>query len=174
MTDQEFEHNMNLIRQGKKEGLGAVYEAYLPAIYSQILAIVHNKQNAEDIAADFFVKLWNIAEQYQGKGHKGWLFTIARNMAVDFTRKAGREIVVEQLPESPDHLGNNYEDWVCQELTLKQMLENLDTEEREIVNLKIMGEFTFREISQILKKPQGTVAWKYRIALGKLKRCRYE
>ena len=36
------------------------------------------------------------------------------------------------------------------------------------VNLKIMGELTFREIAGILKKPQGTVAWCYRTAIRKL------
>ena len=45
----------------------------------------------------------------------------------------------------------------------------LKEEEREIVNLKIMGELTFKEIAALLGRPQGTVAWCYRTAMKKLK-----
>lgn len=51
-------------------------------------------------------------------------------------------------------------------------MQTLKEEERQIVNLKIMGQLTFREIAAILKKPQGTVAWCYRTAISKLKEVR--
>ena len=48
-------------------------------------------------------------------------------------------------------------------------MKTLKREERQIINLKIMGELTFREIAEILKKPQGTVAWCYQKAMQKLR-----
>ena len=64
------------------------------------------------------------------------------------------------------------EDRVLCKLSLEQALMTLKEEERQIVNLKIMGELTFREIARILKKPPGTVAWRYRTAMEKLKEVR--
>ena len=175
MTDREFETNIGLIQQGNQEGLRAIYEEYLPSVYSAVNSILHNEESAKDVTADFFIKLWDIADQYrQGGKHKAWMLTIARNMAVDYLRKYRREQLVDEIPESNPQEPNAQEDLICAELTLKQALETLEEEEKQIVSLKIIGELTFKEISRIMKKPLGTVAWKYRVALGKLKRCRYE
>ena len=57
-------------------------------------------------------------------------------------------------------------------VSLAQALQTLKDDEREIVNLKIMGELTFREIARLLGKPQGTVAWCYRTAIRKLREVR--
>ena len=46
--------------------------------------------------------------------------------------------------------------------------------EREMVNMKVLGDMTFREIAETLQMPMGTVTWKYQNAIGKLRRCGYE
>ena len=56
---------MQRIRQGDKEGLREVYEAYIGYIYTIILDVLKNKENAEDVSADFFIKLWDIAGTYK-------------------------------------------------------------------------------------------------------------
>ena len=96
------------------------------------------------------------------------MITIARNMAVDYLRRQSR---ITPTAEIPDYLqeGPSAEDNICHKLSLEQALMTLKNEERQIVNLKIMGELTFREIAKILKKPPGTVAWRYRTAIEKLK-----
>ena len=66
------------------------------------------------------------------------------------------------------------EDQVVSDLSLREVLALLGPKEREIVNLKIMGELTFQEIAGILKQPLGTVTWRYRSAMGKLRRYGYE
>lgn len=179
MSDSEFDKNIWLIRQGKREGLEAIYRAYLPAVYSHAMAVLHNEESAQDVAADFFIKLWDIASQYRTGGkHKAWMMKVAHNMAIDYLRKYQREELTEEVPEpSCPYAAKSpvsQEDRIVSELTLKQALETLEEEEKQIVNLKIMGELTLKEIAGIMKKPLGTVAWKYRVALGKLKRCSYE
>ena len=69
--------------------------------------------------------------------------------------------------------GISVEQEVIEELSMKEALEKLDSKEREIVHLKIMGEMTFQEIAGILAMPLGTVTWKYQNALKKLRRCGY-
>ncbi|MEY8336994.1 RNA polymerase sigma factor [Lachnospiraceae bacterium 62-35] len=176
MTDMEFDKNIRLILQGEREGLRAIYEAYLPAVYSAAMAVLQNEHNAQDVTADFFIRLWEIAGQYrQGGRHKAWMMTIVRNMAVDVLRKYQREQPLDEIPAVEALAGSpSHEDQICNELALKQALEMLEEEEQQIVSLKIMGELTLKEISRIMKRPMGTVAWKYRAALNKLKRCRYE
>ncbi len=169
MNDQQFAGNIRRICQNDREGLKNIYEDYCPTIFSVVFDILRNREDAEDVTSEFFIRLWDIADTYRaGRGHRAWMITIARNMAIDYARKKSREICTEEIPYEPGDK-SSAEDSICRKLTLEQALMALKTEERQVVNLKIMGELTFREIGRILKKPPGTVAWRYRTALEKLK-----
>ena len=189
MTEAQFESCIERIKQGDKDGLREIYENYIAFIYSVVYEKLQNKENAEDITSDFFIKLWEKAALYRpGSGHKGWMATIARNMSVDFLRKHGKEELTDIMQDSEEEsesrvsVSNIYEGEkispvekeALENLTLKEALGRLKKSEREILNLKIMGEFTFKEIAEILHMPMGTVTWKYREAIKQLRRCGYE
>ncbi len=175
MTDSRFESCILLIRQGGRNGLKEIYDEYGKFIYSVMVTAVRNPHDAEDLTSDFFLKLWDrLAGTYEGgRGHKRWLAAAARNLAVDFLRKNGREQLIldeEYEDGSPYDLPSpdNAENTVIGGMTVKDALERLNGTEREIVNLKLFADMTFREIALTLNKPIGTVAWKYRAALAKL------
>ncbi len=169
MDDQRFEGNIRRICQNDREGLKNIYEDYCPMIFSVVSDILKNREDAEDVTSEFFIRLWDIADTYRGgSGHRAWLITIARNMAVDYVRKKSREIPAEEVPVDRQERSSD-EDRICSKLSLEQALMTLKEEERQVVDLKIMGELTFREIAKILKKPPGTVAWRYRTAMEKIK-----
>ena len=172
MTEQLFTESISQICKNEREGLRRIYEDYNPMIYSAVWEIVRNREDAEDLTSEFFIRLWNAADTYRpGRGHRAWMLTIARNMALDHLRKRRREEPVEELPE--DSQGQKeFDEGVVNAVSLAQALQTLKEDEREIVNLKIMGELTFREIARMLGKPQGTVAWCYRTAIRKLREVR--
>ena len=173
MNDQQFEKNIGRICRNDKEGLREIYEDYCPLIYSVVREILGNREDSEDVTSDFFIRLWDIADTYRtGRGHRAWLITIARNLAIDYLRKRKKESLTAEIPDYLQAGESSCEERLCQKLGLEQALMTLKEEERQIVNLKIMGELTFREIAKILKKPPGTVAWRYRTAMDKLKEAR--
>ena len=57
MTDVQFDAAMGKIRQGDKSGLQEIYEAYITLIYAIIKDVLRNKESAEDVTSDFFIKL---------------------------------------------------------------------------------------------------------------------
>ncbi len=177
MTDAEFESAMEKIRTGDRSGLREVYDAYGNTIYRLFLGRVHRPQDAEDLTSDFFLKLWSSASSYRpGNGHRCWLNTIARNMAVDFQRKQ-HEIPAESTEEVYAHQmasPTTAEDDAISKVQTNRILSHLSEEEQEIVQLHLSAELTFREIAAILKRPLGTVAWKYRQAIGKLQKLAKE
>ncbi len=177
MTDAEFKAAIEKMLQGDRSGLREVYDAYGNTIYRLFLARVHRHQDAEDLTSDFFLKLWSCAGSYRhGSGHKCWMNTIARNMAIDFQRRH-REIPVEDAAEEYHEAlrsPNSIEDEVLDEMHHSRILANLSEDEREIVQMHLSAELTFREIAAILKRPLGTVAWKYRTAIGKLQKLAEE
>ena len=172
MTEQLFHESICQICNNEKEGLRRIYEDYNPMIYSTVWDIVRNREDAEDVTSEFFIRLWDAADTYRpGRGHRAWMLTIARNMAIDYLRRRRREEPTEILPE--DALGQTaVDEQVVNTISLEQALGKLRDDERQIVNLKIMGGLTFREIAAMLGRPQGTVAWCYRTAIQKLKEVR--
>lgn len=176
MTDRQFERRILLIQQGDKQGLKGIYDEYGKTIYQSVYLILHNQQDAEDITSEFFLKLWKIADTYCfGGKHKRWLVTIARNMALDLLKKQKREQLT--LDEDNENAGANEpadavstEDTVTGKLAVAEALEYLDESEREIVNMKILADMTFKDIAAVLGKPLGTVTWKYRNAISKLRK----
>ncbi|MGN1119325.1 MAG: RNA polymerase sigma factor [Oscillospiraceae bacterium] len=173
MDEKQFDYCILLIRQGRSDGLRAIYESYFKVIYSIMLSVTKNPTDAEDLTSDFFVKLWDkLAEAYRsGSGHKSWLAAAARNMAVDFLRRKSRvELTLddEENPLEPQS-AERLEETVIGSLNVQQALDSLKESEREIVSLKLFAELTFKEIAAAMKMPMGTVTWKYNSAMKKLK-----
>jgi len=175
VTQQEFNDCMAQIASGNKDGLRRIYEEYLTYIYTIVYGVVTSKENAEDITSEFFIKLWDIADQYKAaeNGHKAYLATVARNMALDFLRKNKREVLADEIPEGEDPR-SHVEEEVISDMSLKAALDSLKEAEREVVSMKILSEMTFQEIADALNTPLGTVTWRYKNALEKLKRYGYE
>lgn len=176
MEERQFEEAMARMVQRDQSALKEIYESYVGYIYRIIYEVLRNKENAEDVTSEFFIRLWNKAEQFRpGSGHKGYMATMARNMAVDFLRKYRREELtelMEDLGQTGEDLGTEQE--VLGDMSVSQALDTLKPSERQIVSLKVLGELTFKEIAQCMKIPMGTVTWKYQNAIKKLRRCGYE
>ena len=190
MNEQQFENAVSRMVQGDKTGLKEIYEAYIGYIYRIVYEILQNKENAEDVTSDFFIRLWDKAEQFKtGTGHKGYLATMARNMAIDFIRKHRKEELTALLQDIQcdteeeetskqklykEKKENEVEQTVLSEMSVQEALSHLKPSERQVVSLKVLGELTFKEIAQIMEIPMGTVTWKYQNAMKKLRRCGYE
>ena len=139
---------------------------------------MHSKEDAEDITSEFFIKLAYVCDKYKpGSGHVTWLITIARNMTIDFIRKNKREIPSEEIYEdspSPSDFEKTPENTYLTKQSFKDLIHNLKPKEQEVIVLKIVGELTFEEISNILNEPMGTITWRYRNAINKLRRLQNE
>ena len=185
MTDKEFQSAINLLLKGDKEGLRRIYEAYIRFIYAVVYDTVKRREDAEDITSEFFIKLVRVAGTYKkGSPHKAWLATIAKNMAIDALRKNSREVLNANFT-GDDDTENSYmdvkqnenshetsvEDKVIIAQDMKRAMETLHEKEREIVNLKLLGQLKFKEIAEITKQPMGTVTWLYNQGIKKLRRC---
>lgn len=173
MRNHEFDQCMRRIQKGDKTGLKDIYEGYISYIYAVILGIVRNRENAEDLTAEFFVRLWSSADSYRpGGGHKAWMTTIARNMAIDFMRKSGREQLVEEVADEAElSVQNSMENEVVGRMNFRETVAKLTDTERQIVTMKLAGDMTFKEIAGILGMPMGTVTWKYQSSMEKLRRA---
>ena len=180
MTEAAFDACIEAILKGDRQGLRDIYDAYLDYIYRIVYGVVGRREDAEDITSEFFIKFWQQADKYKsGGGHKGYLATIARNMALDHMRKYKKEILESFTQESEDEAifepasDDNTEAEVIEDVAIKEAISGLNPKEQQIINMKVLSEMTFAEISETLKVPMGTVTWRYREAIKKLRRYGY-
>lgn len=172
MTEIQFEECIKAIQDGEKEGLKRIYECYLSFIYSIVYDILKNKEDAEDVTTEFFIKLWKIVDSYQFRGkHKAWLAKIAHNMAIDHIRKRKYHESYEEISPSIEPYHRGFEQNSIDKMTLSEIVQQLEDTEKTIINMKFLGDMTFKEIAKVLKKPLGTVTWKYRQAIEKLRKA---
>ncbi len=191
MEEKAFEECMKRMASGDRDALRIVYEAYLKLIFSVCMNQLKQREAAEDVASEFFIRLFQSSGSFRGNGHhRAWMITIARNMCIDYMRKNGREMaVLDQDPGetegakreiSSDSAGETpmfhrsdgpgLAEQTVNRLTLDAAMKLLSATEKEIVDLKLAGGFTFREISEMLSMAQGTVSWHYNEAMKKLRR----
>ena len=157
------------------QAFAALYDNYAPTLLGIIFTIVKDKEEAENLLQDSFVKIWKNILQYDLK--KGrlftWLITICRNTAISHLRTQGKKppLEIQNLESSVYIDGKDAID----DGGLKKLVFQLEPPYREIVHLIYFWGYTHQEVSAILKLPLGTVKTRTRMALQILrKQCAHE
>jgi RNA polymerase sigma-70 factor (ECF subfamily) len=165
---------IELLRAHDQAAFSYLYDHYSAAIYGIITRIVPEEESAEDILQETFVKIWNHFASYDSS--KGrlftWLVNIARNLAIDHTRsklyRAGQKN--QSLSNSVGKI--NRQQSSSQNIDvigLKEFVEKLKPEHREIIDMLYFGGCTQEEVSKELSMPLGTVKTRTRAALQQLR-----
>ena len=134
-----------MITDEQKEQL---YRDYHGKVCGYIRSRVNSVQDAEDIAADVFLKIFEKLESFdESKASLStWIYTITRNTLTDYfrTRK-----VFDEMPEALED-DSSVEESICRAETLDALaraLESLGERERDIIILRFYSGKTLREIS---------------------------
>jgi RNA polymerase sigma-70 factor (ECF subfamily) len=129
-----------------------VYRLELPRIYNFFRYRVYDSALAEDLTSITFEKAWRGRHRYRRDvaAFSTWLFTIARNVAVDHFRRRRAEVPLEDGPEpasdaTPEDAAVRRSEF----LRLSALLHDLPERERELVALKYGAEETNRAIARI-------------------------
>ena len=126
-----------------------IYQAYYGKVYGYIFAKINHPQDAEDIAADVFVKVFAKLDTFDETkaSLSTWIYTITRNTLTDHFRT--RKVFSEMPEEVPDEAV--VEEEVCNAETLGALadaLETLDQRERDIIILRYYSGKTLKEIAE--------------------------
>ncbi len=182
----DLEKEKELVEQAKRdpEAFGKLYEQYFDAILNYVLRRTGNVQNAQDITAEIFLQALKNINKFQWRNipFSAWLFRIATNeIAAWFRKKGSKTVSLDALREKgfDPVAGDDVEQeaLAAQEELLKQQeflavlkqIDLLPPKYREVVALRFFAGKQLLEISQILKKPEGTVKSLLHRGLKKLK-----
>ena len=125
-----------------------IYREYHGKVLSYIRAKISSAQDAEDIAADVFLKVYEKLDAFDESmaSLSTWIYTITRNTIIDFYRTRR---VFDEIPETQDD-GSCIEDDLCNAEMLEKLasaLERLPERERDILILRYSSGRTLKEIA---------------------------
>lgn len=168
MSDEKL---LLLVAKGNSDAFQKLYQNTDKTIYSFILSITRNPQDAEEIMQETYLKIWTSAGSYKPQGKPlAWMFTIARNLCYMKFRDQKHEADIGLSDLSEKETGEfcpQIED-AADKMVLSAALSILKEEERQIVLLHTTAGMKHREVAADLGMPLATVLSKYNRAMKKL------
>lgn len=148
-----------------------IYDDTKNAVFSIIISVIKDRNLAEDIMQDTYIKMIQSINSYKRNGKFiNWLLTIAKNQAIDYYRKRKNEVVLDYSDEHYEPMLEDKNNYTIS-LETNRLLDLLDDLEKEIILLKIVQDLKFREIADFVNKPLGTVLWIYNKGIKKIKKA---
>ena len=160
------------VADSDREAFETLYHRYIRSVLGLALRKLRDRAQAEEVAQEAFTAVWRSAQSYRPEcgSAGGWLYTVARNATVDRMRRNTRADTISELPEleSPD--SGPYELAARSDAAWRvhRALEELNTNEREVIELAYWSGLSQSEVASYLNQPLGTVKTRTRNALARL------
>ncbi len=169
------------LKQKDKEAFIEFYDLYIDRLYQYIYFKIGNREDAEDLTSNLFLKLWNVVLEGGINNYrtiKSFVYTIARNLVIDYYRQASNQktvgldepirkeafsstanenkTIADELDDEKQDIIKEVEKNISLELIKKKLFE-LKDEYREVIVLRFLEEMSIAEIAQILGKKKSNV-----------------
>ncbi len=168
------EQLMQEIERGHSAAFGFLYERYSEKLYRYLFRLLNNdRERAEDFLQEVFLKVLNSADSFDAtKSASTWLYTIATNLCRNEWRNtSNRQRLMKTFEpwehHSPKTINEKIDEQYRNKL-LDAVMNELEYEDREILQLRFQQELSIREIAIIASLPEGTVKSRIFYLLKKL------
>jgi len=164
------------VKKGDCDAFGPIIERYKMALYKVMYRMVLNRDDAEDLVEEAFIKAYRSINKFQtDRPFFSWLRRIGVNNAINFLKRerkgniAPLEYVEKTLPNDRNDPVRMTREKMIRE-RINAALTRLPQEARIILSLKVEEDLSYEEIGNILNIPKGTVMSRLARARQKLKR----
>ncbi|SET51604.1 RNA polymerase sigma-70 factor, ECF subfamily [Salinibacillus kushneri] len=149
---------LDLVKKAQKGNDNAfltLFQEYEKDIYKIAFVYVKNQSDALDVVQETAYRSFKtIKNLKEPKYFKTWLIRIAVNCSLDLLRKQKK--VVQLMPELEGNLSGGINEDIDLEVTVRDLIEGLNEEEKSVVILRFYEGLTFKEVSETLDIPLGT------------------
>jgi RNA polymerase sigma-70 factor (ECF subfamily) len=159
-------------------------EKYQTRVYGMVFGMLRNREDARDVTQEAFVKAYRNLETFRlESSFYTWIYRIAMNLAIDFTRKRKRRETTgfDEGVATRDEDGSiaeaHHEDGPGRQLERKRLfarimdaMQELPEDQREVILLRELEGLQYKEIADIMGIPEGTVMSRLFYARKKLQK----
>ncbi len=170
----DFDEKMMInVKNGDIDSLVPLFDKYHIKLYNFFLRLTRNRETAEDLTQNVFSRIITYKHSFNEKyKFKTWMYQMARNAHIDHYHKNKAYFSdFEQMENSPEKVAeaiNESEKTEKHEL-LKEAMNLLSSDEREILELSKFQDLKYEEISKITGNSVGAIKVKVHRAVNKLR-----
>ncbi|HWS23407.1 MAG TPA: RNA polymerase sigma factor [Anaerolineales bacterium] len=182
MNEKELIH---LAQSGDLFAFNELVSTYERLVYNVCFRVLSNRQDAEDLTQETFITAFQKIGQYRGDSFKSWLLRIATNRSIDLIRSRQHSVEVPLEPESVDGEENRNMDWMIDpkadieqimdqsnlSSVLRRCIEKLGMDQRVVIVLIDVFEMGYVEVTEVVKKPLGTIKSRLVRARNQVRDC---
>ena len=174
---QPDEQIITRILKGEQSAFAQLVEKYQNYVFTLVLRFTENREDAEEISQDVFVKTYRSLADFRGDSKfSTWLFTITRTTCLSFLRKKkldtlsmDNEKTGLQLENRESSFNANIVEQKSRHAMLNQAIAMLNPDDSQVLTLFYKGEQTLEEIGKIMGLESNTVKVKLHRARQRLK-----
>ena len=165
-------------KSGDSEAFAQLYDAYVERVYRYILFRVSENVTTEDLVSQVFLKAWQSLDRYKigSSPFIAWLYTIARNLVIDYHRAKKEMFPLEDARALPSERQSPHEE-VEIRFDLQAMrdgLQSLTGDQQQVLILKYIAGLPNENIAKIMNKQEGTIRGLQMRALRTLSKYMHE
>lgn len=155
---------VELVQAGDMVAFGEIVRRYQVKLVRYATTITYDEMAAEDVVQNAFLKAYEHILSFSTKRKfSSWMYRIVHNSAIDYLRKHRREVAIQEhdwvLQLTPTQ--EDFEEDVALKMDIRDMyakLALLPVSYRSVLSLYYLEEYSYAEISDVLRIPPGTVA----------------
>lgn len=153
---------MRRTQKGDRQAFSLIYERYSGSVLSYLYRMLGNVEDVESIAQEVFLRAFRFAPTYRyPQKFSTWLFTITRNLAINYSRRRKRspvrnvtELNLEgvEMSGDPRRVAGRATDDVEKQEEIARVLEALDglpTDQKEVIVLGVFQDLSYAEMEEI-------------------------
>lgn len=153
-------------RRGNKQAFGELVMRYERRLIRVILQFVKNQEQAEDLAQETFLKVYERLDQFDPSRRFGpWLFRIGVNQTLDYIRRRKRRgwwlLFTDRGTEKPlDPATSDPRQQLDLQQEVEAVLEQIPENYRIVLTLRDLQNFSTSEIATMLGRKEATIRWR--------------
>jgi len=172
--DRDDEKWVRKAQQGSKKDFDKLVGKYVPLIFRLLYDITHNREDAEDLTQEVFLRTYLNIRQYRGDAQfSTWLYKIAYNIGVDFKRQEKKDARIKWEHSDRKMALNKFDtsenEYTGEREAIETALKGLTQPQSIAVVLHYYHGFQMREIGEIIGCSEATVRVHLFRALEKLR-----
>jgi RNA polymerase sigma-70 factor, ECF subfamily len=160
------------IAQGDRLAMQVLFARHHVRVYRFVLRLVRNEASAEDLISEVFLDVWRQADRFEGRSAVStWLLAIARFKALSSMRRKPDEELDDEAAGAIEDASDTPEVSLQKKdkgAVLRNCLEQLSREHREVIDLVYYHEKSVEEVAEIVGIPEATVKTRMFYARKKL------
>ncbi|MBX7240418.1 MAG: RNA polymerase sigma factor [Bacteroidia bacterium] len=161
-----------IIDKGKTNFFSVLYDRYSDKVYRKCLSFEKDKDVALDLSHDILIKVFLQLSKFQGRSRfSTWLYSVAYNYCVEYTRKKNR-LPLTPLDDERMDFADEDTDWVLlesQEKSLKKALDKIHPEDKALLLMKYQDDISIKELMEVHKISESAVKMRLARARQKVK-----